>query len=101
MIIKCDLTKKCKNFKSNLCEICTNNQIKKEYDFFISKDANKDEAMEVIYVKETYVTLGDEEVTVEIATCPTCEQYPLYDMNPCPYCGQKLKYRDEEGGETK
>ncbi len=52
-----------------------------------------DKPMKVNFVDDiVYNSRLDCEIVYTLPQCPKCKNYPTYDLNPCPYCGQKLIY---------
>lgn len=37
-LVRCNYIKKCKHANTNLCSICINNKVQKEYDFYREKE---------------------------------------------------------------
>lgn len=48
--------------------------------------------MKVNYITDCYYVPEDEIKCYELPQCPACENYPTYNMNPCPFCGVELEY---------
>ena len=49
----------------------------------------------IIYKLEPYFQGSTNTLSyVYMPQCPTCKNYPTYDLNPCPYCEQELDYEE-------
>lgn len=48
--------------------------------------------MKIEYVEDTVLGLDDRAHTYLLPKCPSCGKYPTYNMNPCPYCRERLEY---------
>lgn len=57
---------------------------------------DKDKPIAVDYVQDT--TIASDGISTnhwDMPKCPTCEQWPTYNLNPCPFCGQELLYPEK------
>ncbi|SHK20145.1 hypothetical protein [Tepidibacter formicigenes] len=52
----------------------------------------KNVIVDIEYVEEEVLGIGDKAIAYMLPKCPTCTNYPTYNINPCPFCGQLLKY---------
>jgi hypothetical protein len=54
---------------------------------------NKEVPEKVKYVNDVVLGIGGERVEIySLPQCPNCESYPTYNVNPCPFCEQRLIY---------
>lgn len=55
----------------------------------------KPNAKRVNWITEPeYDPFADKGYTIQLPQCPTCQQYPTYNMEQCPFCGQELDYTE-------
>ena len=54
---------------------------------------NREVPEKVKYVNDMLLGIGGERVEIySLPQCPNCESYPTYNVNPRPFCGQRLIY---------
>lgn len=39
---------------------------------------------------------GENAREIYLDECPRCHQYPVYGMDPCPYCGGGIEFGEGE-----